>query len=116
MIETLKEFLAAVENTGASPDEPLRVAMDDDAEDTATIREIVAGCDGVLIILNTEKRRTQMTTEPTAKQKEWFDEVTRICKERGYAEWFYADRAAWLEDMKEMTPLQAVEYQREYLQ
>ena len=56
-----------------------------------------------------------MTTEPTAKQNEWFAEVIRICKERGYAEWFYADREAWLEDMDEMTPLQAVEYQRECL-
>lgn len=47
---------------------------------------------------------------------EWFDEVARICEERGYAEWFYADREAWLEDKEEMTPLQAVEYQRECLQ
>lgn len=54
MIETLKELLDALENTGAAPDEPLRVAIDDGAEDTTTIREVVAGCDGVLIVLNIE--------------------------------------------------------------
>lgn len=56
-----------------------------------------------------------MTTKPTATQTKWFDEVIRLYKERGYAEWFYADRDAWLEDMDEMTPLQAVEYQLECL-
>lgn len=47
--------------------------------------------------------------------EEWYAEVVRICTERGYARWFYADREAWLEDKDEMTPLQAVEYQRECL-
>lgn len=46
---------------------------------------------------------------------EWYAEVIRICKERGYAEWFYADHAAWLEDKAEMTPQQAVSYQLECL-
>lgn len=49
---------------------------------------------------------------PTLTDDHWFDEVVRICKERGYSDWFYADRAAWIEDKKEMTPLQAVEYQQ----
>lgn len=54
MIETLEELIAALKSTGAAPDEPLRVSIDDGALDAATVREVVAGCDGVLIILNTE--------------------------------------------------------------
>ena len=46
---------------------------------------------------------------------EWFAEAVRICQERGYAVWFYADRGAWLEVKDEMTPLQAVDYQLECL-
>lgn len=46
----------------------------------------------------------------------WWAEVVRLCKERGYAEWFYADRDAWLEDSDDMTPAEAVDYQLECLQ
>ena len=52
---------------------------------------------------------------PELTDDQWFDEVVRICKERGYANWLYADRAAWLEDKDEMTPLQAVQFQLECL-
>lgn len=48
-------------------------------------------------------------------EEEWYAEVVRICQERGYAAWFYADRAAWLEDKEEMSPEQAVSYQIECL-
>jgi hypothetical protein len=51
----------------------------------------------------------------TATAEEWWNEVLAICKARGYAEWFYADREAWLEDREEMTPEQAVNYQVECL-
>lgn len=57
----------------------------------------------------------QTTGEAKMGDEEWFDEVVHICKARGYAEWFYADREAWLEDKEEMTPQQAVDYQRECL-
>lgn len=46
---------------------------------------------------------------------EWYAEVVRICRARDYAEWFYADRDAWLEDKEEFTPEQAVNYQVECL-
>lgn len=51
----------------------------------------------------------------TTVSEEWWNEVVAICKQRGYAEWFYADRDAWLEDREEMTPEQAVNYQVECL-
>lgn len=44
---------------------------------------------------------------------EWWAEVVRICKANGYAEWFYADRDAWLESSDGMTPQEAVDYQLE---
>lgn len=45
-------------------------------------------------------------------QDEWYAEVVRISKERGYAEWFYADRDAWLEHYSDErdTPTEAVDY------
>lgn len=57
---------------------------------------------------------TKAGTQPDADA--WYGEVVRICKERGFAEWFYADREAWLEDREEMTPEQAVAYQLECAQ
>ena len=56
-----------------------------------------------------------MPTLSSEPDDEWWSEVIRICNERGYAEWFSADREAWLELKTEMTPLQAVEYQVECL-
>jgi hypothetical protein len=55
---------------------------------------------------------------PTIEDREldsWYVEVIRICKEREYAEWFYADREAWLELKSDHTPLQAVDYNYECL-
>lgn len=49
---------------------------------------------------------------------EWYAEVVRISKERGHAEWFYADRDAWLEhyaDEKD-SPEDAVDYNEECAQ
>lgn len=46
---------------------------------------------------------------------EWYGEVVRISKKRGYAEWFYADRDAWLELKETHTPLEAIDYNYECL-
>ena len=46
---------------------------------------------------------------------QWYAEVLRICKEREYSEWFYADREAWLDLSNNHTPLQAVDYNYECL-
>lgn len=45
----------------------------------------------------------------------WYEEVVRICQERGYAKWFYEDRDAWLEDFSEFTPEEAIDYNIECL-
>lgn len=47
----------------------------------------------------------------------WYEEVVRLCRSRGFARWFYADRSAWLElrTDERMTPQQAVSYQIECL-
>lgn len=42
--------------------------------------------------------------------EEWYAEVVRICRERGYSNWFYADREAWLELKSDHSPTQAVDY------
>ena len=63
--------------------------------------------------MSNTKAKVEDKTDLTAD--EWFAEVVRICKERDYADWFYADREAWLECKDEMMPLQAVDYQLECL-
>lgn len=39
----------------------------------------------------------------------WWAEVVAECQRRGYAPWFYADRAAWLEMYGTHTPIEAIE-------
>lgn len=45
------------------------------------------------------------------KQSEWYGEVVRICKERGYEEHFFSCRASWIEEhmLKGQEPLEAVD-------
>lgn len=56
-----------------------------------------------------------MSDEKELTEDEWYDEVVRICKERDYAEWFYADREAWLDYFRDEqpTPEEAIRYQLE---
>lgn len=49
---TLKELIHALRETGAADDEEVCVSIDPGAEDTAGISEVVAGCDGVLLVLD----------------------------------------------------------------
>lgn len=56
-----------------------------------------------------------MNNESQATPNEWYAEVVRICKELDYAEWFYADKDAWLEHYADErdTPQQAIDYNLE---
>jgi hypothetical protein len=49
-------------------------------------------------------------------EEAWWEAVVDICFQRKYAQWFYADREAWLEDYRDgMSPNEAVNYQVECL-
>jgi hypothetical protein len=52
---TLGQLLDAIRDTGAGMDDEVRASMDEGAEDTAGIKEVVAGCDGVLLVLNVDE-------------------------------------------------------------
>jgi hypothetical protein len=49
---TLGELFNALRETGAALDEDVRASIDPGVEDTAGINEVVAGCDGVLLVLD----------------------------------------------------------------
>lgn len=52
---TLDELVAALLETGMDFDSEVRASMDDGASDTCGIAEVVAGCDGVLLVLASMK-------------------------------------------------------------
>jgi hypothetical protein len=52
---TLGELLDALAATGMSRDSEVRACIDPGAEDTAGIKEVAAGCDGVLITLSVDE-------------------------------------------------------------
>ena len=48
------------------------------------------------------RRRPQSTaTDDRLTADEWYRKVVAECKRRGYAEWFYCDRDAWLYHWRE---------------
>lgn len=52
---TLGELMEALKETGMSPDSDVVVSMDDGAQDTCGVKEVAAGCDGVLLVLNVDE-------------------------------------------------------------
>ena len=59
---------------------------------------------------------TDGTSEANSSAATWYANVVRICKEKGFDEWFYCDQSAWLEHYAEgMTPGEAIQLNYEYL-
>jgi hypothetical protein len=52
---TLGELVKALQDSGMSPDSDVRCCLDPEANDTAGVGEVSAGCDGILLTLNVDE-------------------------------------------------------------
>lgn len=60
----LGELVNALRDTGAAMTEEVRVCVDDNAGSNAEVKEVVAGCDGVLIVLHHKCSGCEQAIDP----------------------------------------------------